>query len=133
MTYDLYPAEWPDGTATTASPRVEPTPTPQRSALAVHRDPSLVEWPGPDAPRGSRRHVRWVRPTDLAHLLGSRAAARGIDLPAELALRARRLPDQVVAVTRRGVRSRALRLAPLSAFGGAGDRSMAPGRSAVRA
>lgn len=59
------------------------------SALAHHRDPSLMRDPG--AQPSPAAGVAWVRPTDLAAhtapLIG-----RGIDLQAELIRRARRTP-----------------------------------------
>lgn len=74
----------------------------ERSAFAVHRDPSLAR--GTD--QGSRvgRGIAWVRPSDLIASSTARIAGRGIDLQAGLAHRARRAPGQAFRATRAGVR-----------------------------
>jgi hypothetical protein len=61
----------------------------ERSAFAVHRDPSLTT---PGADPGSRvgRGIAWVRPTDLIASSTARIAGRGINFQTELAHRARR-------------------------------------------
>ena len=122
MTVDQYPTRR-DAAAAGGAPTLHEQPsTTERSALAVHRDPSLVKprRPGTQEEPRSKRYVRWMRPTDLVNVLGSRVALRGIDFQRELARRTQRLPYQVAAATRRGIRHRAHRLPPLSAFGGAG-------------
>lgn len=60
-----------------------------RSAFAVHRDPSLTS---PGADPGSRvgRGIAWVRPTDLIASSTARIAGLGINFQTELAHRARR-------------------------------------------
>lgn len=74
----------------------------ERSAFAMHRDPSLT------AGRSGRRvgrGVEWVRPSDLIAASSARAAGRGIDFQAELARQARRAPGQAVRAGRDGVRA----------------------------
>jgi hypothetical protein len=75
----------------------------ERSVFAVHRDPSLTAAAGD---RGSRvgRGIAWVRPTDLVASSSARIAGRGINLHAELAHRARRVPGHAYRATRNGVR-----------------------------
>ena len=75
----------------------------ERSAFAVHRDPSLT---AAGADPGSRvgRGVAWVRPTDLIASSTARIAGRGINFQTELAHRARRAPGQAYRATRSGVR-----------------------------
>lgn len=75
-------------------------------ALAAHRDPSLPVAAGVPEHRGTRSGVAWVRPTELASLVGSRVAGRGIDVQADLARRACRAPIGARAV-RRAVRTQA--------------------------
>ena len=86
----------------------------ERSAFAVHRDPSLAGGTGPGSRVG--RGIAWVRPTDLIASSTERIAGRGINLQAELAQRARRAPGHAYRATRRGVRDirdhRAQRAAP---------------------
>nr|WP_051606516.1 hypothetical protein [Microbacterium sp. CH12i] len=87
----------------------------ERSALAVHRDPSLT---GTATAPGSRvgRGIAWVRPTDLIASSTARIAGRGINFQTELAHRARRAPGQTYRMTRdrtRDIRDRrAERAAP---------------------
>lgn len=72
-------------------------------ALAVHRDPSLQR-PGarPSLEGFSRPQpsVAWVRPSELASVVGAPWVRRGIDLQTELTKRARRTPKS--AATRAG-------------------------------
>ncbi len=85
--------------------RTEPTEVAEaeRSAFAVHRDPSLTTTAtDPDSRAG--RGIAWVRPTDLIASSTARIAGRGINLQAELARRARRAPGQAYRATRTGVR-----------------------------
>jgi hypothetical protein len=88
------------------------------SELARHDDPSLARQPlsfsGADRVRSE---VVWMRPTELVPVVTGRVAGQGIDLKSSLARRARTLPTQGVAATRRTIRERALRLPPLNAFG----------------
>lgn len=74
----------------------------ERSAFAVHRDPSLTG--GTDQSSRVGRGIAWVRPSDLIASSTARIAGRGIDLQAELAQRARRAPGQAFRATRTGVR-----------------------------
>ncbi|MDJ1372420.1 hypothetical protein [Gulosibacter molinativorax] len=99
-------------------PEVRPEPAEaaaERSAFAVHRDPSLATTA---AAPGSRvgRGIAWVRPTDLISSSTARISGRGINFQAELAHRARRAPGQAYRATRDGVRDirdrRAQRTAP---------------------
>ena len=89
----------------------------ERSAFAVHRDPSLTTTAGD---RGSSvgRGVAWVRPSDLIASSTARLAGRGIDFQAELAHRVRRAPGQTYRATRNRARDlrdrRAARVAPES-------------------
>ena len=71
----------------------------ERSAFAVHRDPSLT---GTATDPGSRvgRGIAWVRPTDLIASSTARFAGRGINFQTELAHRARRAPGQTYRMTR---------------------------------
>ncbi len=71
----------------------------ERSAFAVHRDPSLTaaaSGPGSRVGRG----ITWVRPSDLIASSTARIAGRGINLQAELAYRARRAPGHAYRATR---------------------------------
>lgn len=76
----------------------------ERSAFAVHRDPSLG-----DGARtaGSRvgRGIEWVRPSDLIAAGSARVVGRGIDLQTELARQARRMPGRAIRAGRDGVRA----------------------------
>ena len=71
----------------------------ERSAFAVHRDPSLTKV---GADPGSRvgRGIAWVRPTDLIASSTARIAGRGINFQTELAHRVRRAPGQAFRATR---------------------------------
>lgn len=75
----------------------------ERSAFAVHRDPSLA---APGADPGSRvgRGIAWVRPTDLIASSTARVAGRGINFQSELAHRARRAPGRAYRATRNHAR-----------------------------
>ncbi len=74
----------------------------ERSAFAVHRDPSLTTSTGPGSRVG--RGIAWVRPTDLIASSSPRIAGRGINFQTELAHRARRAPGHAYRATRNGVR-----------------------------
>lgn len=69
----------------------------ERSAFAVHRDPSL-------SPSGAQsrmgRGIAWVRPSDLIASSTARLAGRGIDFQTELAHRVRKVPGQTYRATR---------------------------------
>jgi len=86
----------------TKSPEVPPETVDgaeaERSAFAVHRDPSL----NTAGDGGSRvgRGIAWVRPTDLIASSTARLAGRGINFQAELANRARRAPGHAYRATR---------------------------------
>jgi len=112
----------------------------ETSALAQHRDPSLITRDtGRDAAKRQRPGVEWVRPTDLMASRSARMAGRGIDFQAELARRARRVPGQAYRATRDGARSgarfvseRARKLPPVTAFGrGGGERFSWVSRSGI--
>ncbi|MFV4914647.1 hypothetical protein PFZ49_14215 [Microbacterium lacticum] len=79
----------------------------ERSAFAVHRDPSLNSGsPGSRVGRG----IEWVRPSDLIAASSARFAGRGIDLHTELARQVRRAPGRTIRAGRaslRGARDRA--------------------------
>ena len=68
----------------------------ERSAVAVHRDPSLTKV---GADPGSRvwRGIAWVRPSDLIASSTARLAGRGIDFQAELEL-VRKLRAEAMAL-----------------------------------
>ncbi len=74
----------------------------ERSAFAVHRDPSLTRGADPGSRVG--RGIAWVRPSDLIASSTARIAGRGINLQAELAHRARRAPGRAYQATRTGLR-----------------------------
>ena len=71
----------------------------ERSAFAVHRDPSLTTTAGDRSSRVGRG-IAWVRPTDLIASSTARIAGRGINFQTELAHRARRAPGQTYRMTR---------------------------------
>lgn len=84
--------------------RIEPSDAAEaeRSAFAVHRDPSLARGNDPGSRVG--RGIAWVRPSDLIASSTARIAGRGINLQTELAHRARRAPGRAYRATRTGVR-----------------------------
>ena len=73
------------------------TPQPQTnqavSALAHHRDPSNPTTPDGPAQK-AERGIAWVRPSELPTLIGSKWAARGIDLQGELVRRSPHAPGK---------------------------------------
>lgn len=69
----------------------------ERSALAVHGDPSRPKSAMTSEPDRTRPSIAWVRPSDLPTAIGAPWARRGIDLQAELSRRARRSPAQAKA------------------------------------
>lgn len=79
----------------------------ERSAFAIHRDPSRT------AGRSDRRvgrGIEWVRPSELIASSSARVAGRGIDFQTELARQARRASGQAIRAGRdeiRAVRERA--------------------------
>ena len=87
----------------------------ERSAFAVHRDPSLTTTAGDRSSRVGRG-IAWVRPSDLIASSTARLAGRGIDFQAELAHRVRRAPGQTYRATRNRARDardrRAARVVP---------------------
>lgn len=88
------------------------------SEFARHGDPSLERQPlSLSGSERVRSEVVWMRPTELVPVVTGRVAGQGIDLEASLARRARTLPTQGVAATRRAIRDRALHLPPVTAFG----------------
>ncbi|GEP40110.1 hypothetical protein NPS01_37730 [Nocardioides psychrotolerans] len=74
----------------------------ERSALAVHGDPSRPKSASTSEPGRTRPSIAWVRPSDLPTAIGAPWARRGIDLQAELSRRTRRTPGK--ATTRVGRR-----------------------------
>lgn len=94
----------------------------ERSAFAVHRDPSLTS---PGADPGSRvgRGIAWVRPTDLIASSTARIAGRGINFQSELADRARRAPGHAYRATRNHARDIRDRRAERTSAGSAGFES----------
>lgn len=98
---------------------VEPTVADEVSDLARHDDPSKRDF-APEVTTETerlRRGIVWMRPTELIPQTTARIAGRGIDFQAKLARRARLLPAQTAAVTRRAIRERSSSLPPLSSFG----------------
>lgn len=88
------------------------------SELARHGDPSLARQPlSLSGAEQVRSEVVWMRPTELVPAVTGRVAGQGIDLESSLVRRARAIPTQGVAATRRAIRERALRLPPVEAFG----------------
>lgn len=88
------------------------------SELVRHGDPSLARQPLPSSgAERARSEVVWMRPTELVPAVTARVAGQGIDLESSLARRARALPTQGVAATRRAIRERTLHLPPVEAFG----------------
>lgn len=69
----------------------------ERSALAIHQDPSLVR-PHPSSKIG--RGLEWVRPSDLIAAHSARLAGRGLNLQTDLAARVRHLPSQARITSR---------------------------------
>lgn len=113
--WDTTPAARLDEPAKT----VEPTVADEVSDLARHGDPSKRDF-APEVTAETerlRRGIVWMRPTELIPQTTARIAGRGIDFQAELARRARSLPVQTAAVTRRAIRDRSSALPPLSSFG----------------
>ena len=88
------------------------------SELARHGDPSLAKQPlSLSGSETVRSEIVWMRPTELVPAVTGRVAGLGIDLESSIARRARALPTQGVAATRRAIRDRALDLPPVTAFG----------------
>jgi len=109
------------GRAESPEARTEPSDAAdaERSAFAVHRDPSLTATTAAAAADPASRvgrGIAWVRPTDLIASSTARIAGRGINFQAELAHRAHRTLGQAYRATRnevRGIRDRrAERTAP---------------------
>lgn len=93
----------PEGSEPSTNPNTEVSiGDAERSAFAMHRDPSLIAGA---SGRRVGRGVEWVRPSDLIASSSARIAGRGIDFQAELARHARRAPGQVVRAGRDGVRA----------------------------
>lgn len=102
------------------------------SEFARHGDPSLVTQPlSLSGSERVRSEVVWMRPTELVPVVTGRVAGQGIDLEASIARRARALPTQGVAATRRAIHDRALHLPPVTAFGGGRHPHGAVGRSGI--
>ena len=79
---------------------------PERSALAVHGDPSRPRPATTFEPGRIRASIAWVRPSDLPTAIGAPWARRGIELQADLTRRARRSPAKATArVARRITRT----------------------------
>ena len=75
----------------------------ERSALAVHHDPSQPTPTTAVKPDRAKPSIAWVRPSDLPTAIGAPWVRRGIDLQAELTRRARRAPVQATARTGRRI------------------------------
>ena len=100
----------PDTTTAVAGGAVQDA---ERSALAVHQDPSLVR-PHPNSKVG--RGLEWVRPSDLIAAHSARMAGRGLDLQTTLAARVRQLPSRTRSAHQHSQRSVALRGREASVF-----------------
>lgn len=89
----------PASTSTDTRASTEPSP------LAVHGDPSRSEQKPPER---QSRSVRWVRPSEMPGLIGSKYVRFGIDANSELAKATRRAPRTAISrvrnrVSRRGI------------------------------
>lgn len=88
------------------------------SEFARHGDPSLERQPlSLSGTERVRSEVVWMRPTELVPVITGRVAGQGVDLETSIARRARAVPNQGVAATRRAIRDRALHLPLVTAFG----------------
>lgn len=88
------------------------------SEFTRHGDPSLTKQPlSLSGSETGRSEIVWMRPTELVPAVTGRVAGQGLDLESSIARRARALPTQGVAATRRAISDRALRLPPVTAFG----------------
>lgn len=92
----------------------QPQTDPAESALAHHRDPSIPTTPDVPAPK-AERGIAWVRPSELPSLIGTKWAARGIDLQSELVRRSRRAPAKAARAGHKISRSAIARPEPLTA------------------
>jgi len=92
----------------------QPQTDPALSALAHHRDPSIPTTPDVRAPK-AERGIAWVRPSELPSLIGTKWAARGIDLQSELVRRSRRAPAKAAQAGHKISRSAIARPEPLTA------------------
>lgn len=102
------------------------------SEFARHGDPSLAKQPlSLSGSERVRSEIVWMRPTELVPAVTGRVAGQGIDLESSIARRARALPTQGVAATRRAIRDRALHLPPVSAFGSSRHAHGAVRRSGI--
>ena len=101
-----------DRTLTAEQGLPQPQPQDTVAALAVHRDPSVPTTSETDAK--AQRGIAWVRPSELPTLIGSRWAARGIDLQSELARRSRRAPISAARPGRRVSRTAIARPEPVT-------------------
>jgi hypothetical protein len=98
--------------------RVERSPGDDVSEFARHGDPSLERPPlSLSGSEQVRSEIVWMRPTELVPVVTGRVAGQGIDLETSIARRARTLPTQSIAATRRAIRDRAVHLPPVTAFG----------------
>jgi len=81
-----------------------PAPRPERSPLAVHRDPSQSVRVSPTtAPSSGKPGLAWVRIADLPGQATNTVARRGVDLFSELVRRGRRAPVTVTRIAARRV------------------------------
>lgn len=97
---------------------VDRSPGDDVSEFARHGDPSLERPPlSLSGSEQVRSEIVWMRPTELVPVVTGRVAGQGIDLEASIARRARTLPTQSVAATRRAIRDRTVHLPPVTAFG----------------
>lgn len=63
----------------------------ERSALAMHQDPSLIRQ---NATSKIGRGLEWVRPSDLIAAHSAKLAGHGLNLQTDLAYRVRHLPHR---------------------------------------
>lgn len=71
----------------------------ERSALAMHQDPSLIRQNNTSK---MGRGLEWVRPSDLIAAHSARLAGHGLNLQTDLAQRVRQLPHRASTAKRRG-------------------------------
>jgi hypothetical protein len=101
-----------DRTITAEQPLPQPQPPDTVAALAVHRDQSVPTSSETDVK--VHRGIAWVRPSELPTLIGSKWAARGIDLQSELVRRSRHAPISAAKAARRVSRTAIARPEPVT-------------------
>lgn len=96
------------------APAAAPSAEQPVDPLARYGDPSVQAVQPTQEGDRVRPGVAWVRPSELATVLGSRYVSRGIEVEADLARRARRVPGVAVSkATRRITRTSIARPEPI--------------------